>query len=333
GWRMSGWSEQSLRAAASWRAFKEGAALRDSGAVVDAQKTENGWRGSVRVGKRVFRVGVVVKSASDFEVRCSCPENQSSGEVCSHAVATGLHSLTGALVVDEPKPAVSKKSAWELVLPENWRGALRRGIISVSIRESKDGEISVADEKLEQWLDAQQVSRSSEMHLHLEGKRVDAFLMAIIDHPRLRVSRSHDALQISKAARLVVSEVLKAGDVVRLIPSEIASDWHEIDGAFWRFCESGLERMGEGLMPDAIATVIRGLVQKKPVDVPMHEFLERIELYQMWLELPESGWLGALHFVPARFDVVLALDGSLSRVDAGISICYANSDGVFPMSG
>ncbi|MEY5013384.1 MAG: hypothetical protein RLY69_1099, partial [Verrucomicrobiota bacterium] len=86
---MSGWTAQSLRAAASWRAFKEGAALRDSGAVVDAKKTENGWRGSVRVGKRVFRVAVVVNSASDFEVRCSCPENQSSGEVCSHAVATG----------------------------------------------------------------------------------------------------------------------------------------------------------------------------------------------------------------------------------------------------
>ncbi|MEY5019409.1 MAG: hypothetical protein RLZ22_497 [Verrucomicrobiota bacterium] len=333
GWRMSGWTAQSLRAAASWRAFKEGAALRDSGAVVDAKKTENGWRGSVRVGKRVFRVAVVVNSASDFEVRCSCPENQSSGEVCSHAVATGLQTLSGGLVSDEPKSAVSKKSAWELVLPENWRDALRRGKISVSIRESKDCEISAADEKIEQWLDAQQVSRSAKMHLHLEGKRADAFLMTIIDHPRLRVSRSPDALQISKAARLAVSEVVNAGDVVRLIPSAIASDWHEMDGAFWRVSESGLERMGEGLMPDAIVTVIRGLAQKKSVDVPMHEFLERIGLYQMWLELPESGWLGELHFVPARFDVMLSLDGSLARIEASVSICYSNSHGVFPMSG
>ena len=105
GWRMSVWTEQALRGAASWRAFKEGVALRDAGAVVEAKKTEGGWLGAVRVGKRVFRVGVVVKSASDFEVRCSCPENQASGEVCCHAVATGLQALAGADAVKTPEEA------------------------------------------------------------------------------------------------------------------------------------------------------------------------------------------------------------------------------------
>ena len=47
---MNGWTEQALRVAASWRAFKEGVALRDGGAVAEVKKTENGWRGAVRVG-------------------------------------------------------------------------------------------------------------------------------------------------------------------------------------------------------------------------------------------------------------------------------------------
>ena len=331
---MSEWSEQALRGAASWRAFKEGLALRDGGAVVEAKKTESGWRGAVRVGKRVFRVGVVVKSVSDFEVRCSCPENQASGEVCCHAVATGLRALAGADAVKtpvEPKAATAQKSAWDLVLPGNWRDALQRGKLSVLVRESKADEISAADEKLGLWLESQRVAWSPEMHLHLDGKRVDDFLSAIIDHPRLRSGQSSDALQISKGARIAVSEVHNAGDVVRLIPA--VSEWFELDGACWRVSESGLERLGDGAMPDVGERIMRGLARKSPVELPMREFLDRIGLFQNWLELPESGWLGSLHFVPARFEVVLSLDGSLSRVETGISLRYEGGDVVFPMSG
>ena len=336
GWRMTEWTEQALRGAASWRAFKEGLALRDAGAVVEAKKTESGWRGAVRVGKRVFRVGVVVKSVSDFEVRCSCPENQSSGEVCCHAVATGLQALAGSDAVqtpDAPVASTAQKSAWDLVLPENWRDALRREKLSVLVRESKANEISAADEKLGLWLESQRVERSPEAHLHLDGKRVDDFLSAIIDHPRLRTAQSPDALQISKGARIAVSEVYNAGDVVRLLPAETETEWHELGGAYWRVGELGFERLGDGAMPDVGKRIMRGLARKTPVELPMREFLDRIGLFQNWLELPESGWLGSLHFVPARFEVVLALDGSLSRVEAGFSICYESGDAVFPMSG
>ena len=339
---MSEWTEQALRGAASWRAFKEGMALRDGGAVVEAKKTESGWRGAVRVGKRVFRVGVVVKSVSDFEVRCSCPENQASGEVCCHAVATGLQALAGAgagagadavKTPDEPKVTVVQKSAWDLVLPGNWRDAMRRGKLSVLLRESKADEISAPDEKLGIWLESQRVARSPEMHLHLDGMRVDDFLSAIIDHPRVRSAQSSDALHISKGARIAVSEVRNAGDVVRLIPAATEAEWHELGGTFWRLCESGLECLGDGVMPGALEKVTRGLAQKSPMELPMREFLDRIGLFQNWLELPESGWLGLLHFVPARFEVVLSLDGSLSRVEARVSLRYEGGDAVFPMSG
>lgn len=336
GWWMSGWTEQALRTAASWRAFKEGMALRESGAVVEAMKTANGWRGAVRVGKRMFRVGVVVKSASDFEVLCSCPENQASGEVCCHAVATGLQALAFANAVktpNEPKAAAAQKSAWDLVIPGNWRDALQRGKLSVLVRESKDGEISAVDEKLELWLEAQRVTRSPEMHLHLDGKRVDDFLSAIIDHSRVRSGQLPDALQISKGARITVSEVENAGDVVHLVPAVTESDWHELGGVFWRASELGLERLGDGEMPDVGEGIIRGLARKTSVELPIREFLDRIGLFQNWLELPESGWLGELHFVPAHFDVVMSLDGSLSRVEAGVSLRYEIGDAVFPMSG
>jgi len=333
---MNGWTEQSLRAAASWRAFKEGVALRDGGAVSEAKKTENGWRGSVRVGKRAFRVGVVVNSASDFEVRCSCPENQASGEVCCHAVATGLQVLAGSGVPETPttsKAQVLQKTAWDLMLPGNWRDALSRGKLSVLLRESKADEISAADEKLGQWLESQKVARNAELHLHLVGGQVDGFLSAIIDHPRVRSANSPESLQISKGARIAVSDVVNAGDVVRLIPAPTECEWHEFGEAIWRVSELALERLGDGAMPDFGGRIMRALAQKNPVELPTREFLDRIVRFQNWLELPDSGWLGALHFVPAQFGVVLSLDGSLGRVEACVSLRYEGGDVVFPMSG
>jgi len=333
---MNGWTEQALRVAASWRAFKEGVALRDGGAVAEVKKTENGWRGAVRVGKRVFRVGVVVKSASDFEVRCSCPENQASGEVCCHAVATGLLVLAGSGVPETPttlKAAVWQKKAWDLMLPGNWRDAMRRGKLSVLLRESKADEISGADEKLGQWLESKKVARNAEMHLHLDGGQVDDFLSAIIDHPRVRSANSPESLQISKGARIPVSDVENAGDVVRLIPAPTECEWHEFGEAIWRVSELALERLGDGAMPDVGGRIMRELARKNPVELPMREFLDRIVRFQNWLELPDSSWLGALHFVPAQFGVVLSLNGSLARVEACVSLRYEGGDVVFPMSG
>lgn len=331
---MSAWTEQALRGAASWRAFKEGVALRDGGAVVEVKKTEHGWRGAVRVGKRVFRVGVVVKSVSDFEVRCSCPENLASGEVCCHAVATGLWALAGADAVktpDEKKTPSGQRNAWELMLPGNWRDALRCGKLSGLLRVAKGEEISAADEKLEQWLESQKVTHNAEIHLHLDGRRVEDFLCAMIDHPRVRNANSPDALQISKGGRVVVREAQAAESVVRLIAAE--SEWFELGGAYWRVSEMGLERLGDGAMPFVVEKVIDGLARHSSVELPIREFLDRIALLQNWLELPESGWLGALHFVPARFEVGLKLDGSLVRVEAELSLRYAAGHGVFPLAG
>lgn len=336
GWRMNGWTEQALRAAASWRAFKEGVALRDGGAVAEVKKTENGWRGSVRAGKRVFRVGVLVKSASDFEVHCSCPENQASGEVCCHAVATGLQMLAESVTPKTPttpKMVVSQKTAWDLMLPGNWRDALRRGKLSVLLRELKADEIFAADEKLGQWLEMQKIARNAEMHLHLDRGQVDDFLLAIIDHPRVRSTNSHELLQISRGGRIAVSKVENAGDVVRLIPAATGREWHDFGGAIWSASELVLERLGDGAMPGVGEQVMCELARKNQVELPMREFLDRIVLFQNWLDLPESGWLGALHFVPAQFDVELSLDGSLARVEACVSLCYVGGDVVFPMSG
>ena len=90
---MSGWTEATIRGAASWQAFKEGKSIFDSGLVTDAKAGTSGWQGAVRSGSKTLRVSVSVKSATHFEARCPCDDNQLNGSVCAHAVATGLASL------------------------------------------------------------------------------------------------------------------------------------------------------------------------------------------------------------------------------------------------
>ena len=94
---MTGWTENTLRAAASWKAFKEGKSLFERGTVAEASTDAIGWRGTVRSGKGVIRVGVKAKSATDLETRCPCPENRATGDSYSKIdpakILTARHPL------------------------------------------------------------------------------------------------------------------------------------------------------------------------------------------------------------------------------------------------
>ena len=115
---MSGWTEAILRNAASWQAFKEGKALFEGGLVSEAKAGTAGWEGSVRVGKRLMRVSVAMKSATNIDTHCPCSDNQRSGAVCCHAVATGLAALGNVRAVSPqavtPKPVAVVAIAWQV---------------------------------------------------------------------------------------------------------------------------------------------------------------------------------------------------------------------------
>src|SRR5687768_6075429 len=53
--RMAGWNETTLRSAASWKAFKDGKALLESGAVSAVKTSADLCSGTVREGKRVYK--------------------------------------------------------------------------------------------------------------------------------------------------------------------------------------------------------------------------------------------------------------------------------------
>jgi superfamily II DNA or RNA helicase len=332
---MSRWTEQTLRGAASWKAFKEGKSLFEGGAVLEAKAGQSGFQGSVRSGKRPLRVAVSIKSATDLETRCACPENQSSGALCAHAVAVGLAALAGKAAKPaadrlSPDPAPTVATAWQILLPLNWRDALSRGKLAATLARASGDEISPADDRLNAWLGRENVTPKEILSLHLDGQRVSSFLEALSDHPRLAAGKDQIAITVRSGERFHLADASLQGERVRLVPSENSGPWVEISEAFWRINQNGVTRVGEGTIPADLAAALAGISRGQVVEIPTARFFNQLDAWQEWVAFPNGSWLDSLHFIPAAVHMELTLEGSLQHLEARLLVKYGDAPAVPP---
>ncbi len=334
---MSGWTEATLRAAASWQAFKEGKSLFESGMVAEAKAGTTGWQGTVRVGKRLMKVSVTVKSATNIDARCPCSDNQRSGAVCCHAVATGLASLTQTSAkpaIQATVPNIAPQSVvavpWQVLLPLNWRDALKRGKFAATLAVAAGSEISPADDRLSAWLAKEGVARKEILSLNLDGSRVPAFLESIAEHPRLAAGKDRLSIEVRSGERLLLSEANHRQDQIQLVPDPESGPWIEIGGSFWQIGEDSVIRVGEGKIPAELAAALGELAQGKSVEIPSHRFFNHLDSWQEWLHFPADCWLESLHFIQAGAEFELSLEGSLQHLEARLSVRYGSAPPVPP---
>jgi superfamily II DNA or RNA helicase len=334
---MTGWTETTLRTAASWQAYKEGKSLFEKGAVVEAKSGSSGWQGAVRAGTRPLRVTVRVKSATDLETHCPCSENRATGALCAHAVAVGLASLAAK----SPQAAVPVKSTpqtptpaasvpWQILLPLNWRDALSRGKLAATLAISTGDDISPADDRLNTWLARERVAVKEILSVNLDSTRVSSFLEAIADHPRLAAGKDRLSIAIRSGERFLLSDATRHGELVRLIPSPGIGPWVEIAGAFWRIAGETITRVGEGSIPADLAAPLREIAASQPIEIPITRFFNQLDSWQEWVAFPDGSWLDSLHFVPAPLVIDLTLEGSLQHLEGRLMVRYGSSPMVPP---
>jgi superfamily II DNA or RNA helicase len=333
--RMNEWTEATLRAAAAWKAFKEGKSLFECGAVIEANAGQRAWQGVVRSGSRSIRVHVTMKSPTDFETRCSCPDNQATGGLCAHAVAVGLAALARKLPVMPaasvpPKPANAVPVPWQILLPLNWREALARGKLAATLAVSSGDELSLADERLSAWLARENVTIKEILSLTLDGKRVAAFLEVIADHPRLAVGKERLSITIRSGERFHLHDATLHGECVRLVPAADSGQWVEIAGAFWQIAADSLTRVGEGGGPADLAAALADLSRGNSVEIPTARFFNHLDSWQEWVAFPNGSWLDSLHFIPAPAVIELSLEGSLQHLDARLLVKYGTAPAIPP---
>lgn len=331
---MTEWTEETLRKAASWKAFKEGKALWESGAVTEAKSGSTGYQGAVAGGRRPLRVTVVVRSASDLETRCPCPENQSTGALCGHAVAVGLAVLSGksakpAVAADAPQAQVAARP-WRIVLPPNWRDALQRGRLPATLAIAETGEMTEADERLNGWLVREKVAAKAGITLSLAGAQTVEFLDAISEHPRVAAGKEGLAISVRSGGRIALEELRPAEGRLRLQPRKDAPGWSEIAGSFWQISSDQIVKLGSGRgVPPEVGTLGK-LAAGAPCELDAADFISALDRWQDWLAVPEGGWLDSLHFVPASAGFELTLDGSLQQLEAKLRVHYEGAPAVVP---
>ena len=89
-------TEKWIAKAAGWKANKAGRDLFKQGAVIDSSRKANIITGNLRSGGNAKLTRVTVKIHSDTDIDTVCPRMQCrrTGEICAHAVALMLHSIS-----------------------------------------------------------------------------------------------------------------------------------------------------------------------------------------------------------------------------------------------
>jgi len=334
---MSEWNESGLKAAAGWKAFKDGKALHDTGMVIQAKTSPDGWTGSVREGKRVIRVGVKAPSNDRFEARCSCPENQATGSVCAHAVATGLALLGSkrpeakAVASSSARLSASEealpKQALEVLLPPNWPEALSRGRLTVTVRPAKQAVPDEADVALLGWLAGQGLKAiQGPLPLALDAARLPGFLAGLIGHSRIFAGEK--SILVSDGKRLEVILPEEKMDVLSLrfsrVPLLLSGD------VAWLSSGDEIARLGPGPLPEDLAALVKEAGVGKAVRLPLRDLLRRGPVWEDWIAVPEGSWLGEFRLIPAPVSFRLKLDGSLQQVEVRLSAHYMDLPGLVP---
>lgn len=321
---MSEWNETWLRSAANWKAFKEGKALADAGMVAQAKFGTTGWQGTVKDGKRTLRVAVIVRGPHDVDTRCSCPENQSSGALCAHAVAVGLQAMKPAASPAEAtsptgraEPALAASRAFSVQFPPNWQAALVRGSLAVTLLSSDDAP-SRADDALVAWLVAQgERSSTKPLVLHLSGVTLLACLAALDDHPRILAGGKPVGISQARAA---IASATRRGEEI-LLEGE-RGGWLKLMDQWWRMDGEHQLLQRIGAPPVELQELFAAWSLGKAAHIATEAFIAHIEFWQQWLAIDDHSWLAGLHFVPAPAQFTLRLDGSLQWLRACIEVIY-----------
>jgi superfamily II DNA or RNA helicase len=308
--------ESALRKAASWQDFKEAQSLLNIGKVIASERTENGWTGSVQIGKRTYRTTVVARTPTWFDAKCPCPANQRDGSFCPHAIATGLYLIAPPPIREKVTiPPVS----WKIRLLGPWQKSLEKGHASVSL-ETIEETPTPADERLTAWLIANKATSGKSFQLALNPTTLPAFLEILTNHPR--VSADGTPLSVDSGTQIHLSGcVLDNGHVILEPPAALLI---RIGPSFWQITQESLSKTGTDPVPTALLPAFQNLADRRHAKIPLETFLTHLETFQTHLDFTASDWFESLQFIPATPEIGLHIDSHRPKLTLRLTTSYGS---------
>ena len=315
---MQALEETALRKAASWQDFKEAQALLNARAVTASERTQNGWTGSVQVGKRTYRVTVVARTPTWFDAKCPCPANQRDGSFCPHAIAAGLHLIAPpAPAPTREKPAALPSVSWNIRLLGPWQKSLEKGHVSISL-ESSDAPPSPPDEQLTAWLIANKASSGKSIQLALNPTTLPAFLETLTGHPR--ITSDGTPITVDSGTQIHLAGCRMENGHVSLEPPSAAL--RRIGPSFWNINPDSISKIGTAPLPAELLPTIQTLADGKPARIPLETFLSHLEILQTHLDFCASEWFESLQFLPATPEIGLQIDHLRPKLTLRLTVSY-----------
>lgn len=318
---MHPFDESSLRKASSWQDFKEAQSLLNSGTNISSESTPNGWQGTVKIGSKIYRASVIVKSPKWFDAKCPCPANQGQGTFCPHAIAIGLH-LLNPRKLQEPQKLSPKQElpeiAWSIQFQGPWQEIIQKGNLSLILNRS-DREPTPADELITSWLISHKAPNSNPIHLSLNSQTLPSFLQSASNHPE--TSGSQGQISIDSGSLLHLDDCLPKNDFVLIVPSSNLP--LKIENSFWNTSPNSISKIGD-LPPDLnISKILTELASGNSQSIPITTFLILLSSLTSYLDFSSSPWFSSLKFASAEPIIHLSISGSDSKMFASLSTSYS----------
>jgi superfamily II DNA or RNA helicase len=329
-------TEKWIAKAAGWKANKEGRDLFKQGAVQDSTKKGTIITGTLRSGAKPTRVTVKIHSDTDIDTVCPRIQCRRTGEVCGHAVALMLHSISE----EPPQQRIPEKLTSNTIkntsiplridLPPTFPTSINggEGGISVKLSRVEDESISRSDQRLTDWL-VTATGKVAPTILGLRASQALDFLSCITDHQRIFVAGEQASIN-NTGSRIPMSLTRDDDRIsVSLSPSvfENGIAWHANDRLYlWDTQQCYL------IIHDVSqlwkARYWQRIVAGNPVSLPLTEFLSSLEAQNDLIIWNDDSLLSDIPISAANPSFTLVLDGSTQQLSAQLKANYSKADGL-----
>lgn len=346
-------TEKWLGEIGGWQVMKAARGLADAGMAAVSSAEAGVVRGVAGSGKMKFTTGLRIRSSSDVENLCTCPNARRSGQICEHALAVALmqarskaapvrpvaqlgrvnppaaglaarpESFQGETAMLRPA-AVTVPGQFSIYLPETVSQGQTREPFGVFVKFEAAGEAETS--ALAAWLAGQGVKQPQSLPLSLRGETLSSFLQALSDHPRVFVGTPNGKkrpLQVAaEPVRLPLVVEAAPGQTVRL---QLAGNAQRpVWGPWWVCQETGVLFRHQSNHPE-ISKLTAELIQNVTIK-PLRWLAgqgERLgECFQV--ELYGDG-LERFHVSPVPCEFEVHLEGSLHSVEARVWASYGSN--------
>lgn len=324
-------TEKWIAKAAGWRANKAGRDLFKQDAVLDSTRKNGIITGTLRSGGNPTRVTVKIHSDTDIDTVCPRPQCRRTGEICAHAVALMLHSITESPATKEREPESISSNSKHLCeplridLPPTFPVSINggKGGISVKLSLASDVSISENDQKLTDWL-ANTTGKTTPPFIGLRGTQATEFLARIAGHQRVFLDDKKIAIHTEGSRIPMILE--RDDDRIGIsLASTSSVSWYA-SGLFHIW-----DAQQDCLMIHNVSKLWRErywqrLAEGNAVFIPLREFLHSLDAQNDLIVWSDDLLLSGIPITVANPSFTLLLDGSTQLLTAQLQAHYSQSD-------